>query len=142
MIKQCGICGAFFTTTYSEKYCCEECRKEAKRRQKLEYRNKTKVNAYERVCAYCGETFYTFLSRKKFCSDDCQRAYLRGESNAIFERKDYRRTKEYREWWRAYNRSPDDPMKLDRKLEDLKEKGISYADYQKQQTLERYGRIK
>ena len=143
MIKLCEICGTYFTTTYGQKYCSEECRREAKRRQRQARDGAAKLqNIHEKTCAYCGETFYTMQGNKKFCSEDCQCAYLRGESISMFERRGYRRSKEYKEWAKAYNRCPDDPKRFDRKLEQLKEKGISYADYQKQQTLERYGKIK
>lgn len=106
----CSECGkAFETNAHHIKYC-PECKKIIlKRRQKAanaKYKaaHRRPSKTYEVICAVCGKKFLTTLSRKKICSKECLREWIRRRSNKWYHSLEDRLTPEQFAAWK-YDRS-------------------------------------
>ena len=75
----------------------------------------------EKLCEYCGMPIENLVrSNQKYCSVSCKnKAYNRRKNGIIKERK----------------RKDKPKATLNSRLAELREQGISYADWQREQTL-------
>ena len=90
----------------------------------------------QRVCEVCGRAFTWGESGfKKSCSQECETERRRRLS---VERARKRREVTASVWSEPLPRKP---SKLDKKLKALDEAGVSYADQQKNETIEKFARI-
>ena len=90
----------------------------------------------QRVCEVCGRAFTWGESGfKKSCSQECETERRRRLS---VERARKRREVTSSVWQEPLPRKP---SKLDKKLKALDEAGVSYADQQKNDTIEKFARI-
>ena len=87
------------------------------------------VRRYQKTCKHCGRTFYSLAKNRKYCCEKCVR-------EAENKRK-IRRNEE-----RIDLRHAQKAMKgvatgaLDRRLEEARARGMTYAELQKEKTLE------
>ena len=75
----CEYCGQefFIKSKRQQKYCCEECRKEASYQRERERNNVL----CQHVCEYCGQEFVTNTKRKqRFCSAECRQQAFRQQA--------------------------------------------------------------
>ena len=75
--KSCQFCGKEFTTNaLNKKYCSDECRIRANRKQTSEWRRKQKGETWKsigtRVCAMCGKVFELKNHNMVTCSAECK----------------------------------------------------------------------
>lgn len=90
----------------------------------------------QRVCEVCGRAFTWGESGfKKSCSQECETERRR---RMMVERARKRREVTASVWSEPLPRKP---SKLDKKLKALDEAGVSYADQQKNETIEKFARI-
>ena len=90
----------------------------------------------QRVCEVCGRAFTWGESGfKKSCSQECETERRR---RLMVERARKRREVTASVWSEPLPRKP---SKLDKKLKALDEAGVSYADQQKNETIEKFARI-
>lgn len=110
MIKVCPVCNEEFRAKERDQiFCCRECYEKNRRKGK-----KTKI--FSGVCEHCGNEFtWEGITDKKrrFCSQACRKA-AREEKSIKDEH---------------------DPLKFQKKLEVIKNLGMTYAEYQKAETL-------
>ena len=87
----------------------------------------------QRVCEICGKAFTWGESVFKLtCSKECEKERLRRLSK--------RKRENTASIWDD-NPPPRKKSRLDKKLKELETEGISYADKQKAETIEKYARI-
>lgn len=97
------------------------------------------------ICRYvkCGREFCRPRgSRTVYCCPECQaaaRKMAREKYRKLIEASDIRKTPEHQEWHRRRNRKPSEPGRINKALRDCKERGISYAERQKESTMKLYG---
>lgn len=142
-VKQvtCRRCGAVFLPAHPNLRYCPDCKAEEERiREELGCKSfhwRKKEPAYK-VCVVCGAEFETTDYRRNTCSPECKEK----------RKKDYQKL--YRQtpcktaedkFIEAYQRVPEDPRKFDKTLERLKQEGKSYAEAQREETINRYARI-
>ncbi|MBR1728081.1 MAG: hypothetical protein IJ728_00930 [Selenomonadaceae bacterium] len=70
----CPICGKSFKKFNSQKYCSQECKSEAQKKNAAKhYRKKHNVTSYTRICPFCGKKFTTNFKTKIYCSIPCSK---------------------------------------------------------------------
>lgn len=73
-IIKCAICGKEFEAIRpNQKYCCQECKREAWRRVNLK-------EAKARTCVICGAEYFSARENKLTCSSECSRKLLNKRS--------------------------------------------------------------
>lgn len=79
-------------------------------------------------CPYCGKYFEQNTNSQIYCSKECQKAaaqQMKQDSYKTFERKRQKRKK----------------SQLDRKIKTAHRQGTRYAELQKAETIEMFGRV-
>ena len=79
-------------------------------------------------CPYCGKYFEQNTNSQIYCSKECQKAAaqkMKQDSYKTFERKRQKRKK----------------SQLDRKIKTAHRQGTRYAELQKAETIEMFGRV-
>lgn len=138
MIKQCDICGAWFTAKGRELCCSAACSDARRARMKLLYNETRKASTdkplYEGECVVCGKTFRTGVRAQIYCGDKCgsaaYHARLKGISvPKVSDKKvvDQQRAMKHRS--------------LDEVLRDCYALGISYSEKQKRKTIDMYAHV-
>ncbi|MBR1729187.1 MAG: hypothetical protein IJ728_06640 [Selenomonadaceae bacterium] len=70
----CPICGKSFTPFHNQKYCSQECKFEAQKKNVAKYRTKKfNLTSYTKICPFCGKEFTTKFKCKIYCSNPCQK---------------------------------------------------------------------
>ena len=82
-----------------------------------------------RRCKICGAEFVGKSYNTKYCSDDCRRIAAKE-----FDRQRDEREKAKRHMSKALKYKPN---KLDERLQEARENGLTYAELQVQKTLEK-----
>ena len=90
--KTCKVCGTeFYAENGHTKYCSDECKKTAYKKQQKEYAGKR--NAGERnvvkepiICLHCGKEFIPRSGNQIFCARECSTLYHRRLNNPPKER--------------------------------------------------------
>ena len=73
-MKTCAVCGKTFPANRkNQKTCSDECRKEFRRRNALQYKRKRfgETRQYTKTCVICGKTFVTNKQFQVTCSRAC-----------------------------------------------------------------------
>lgn len=82
-----------------------------------------------RRCIICGEMFFAKTYNAKYCSDECRKiAHQSSEDKRNERRKAQRHMK---------NALEHKPNKLDERLQEARDNGLTYAELQVQKTLEK-----
>lgn len=118
---KCGCCDKEFRKTDNRKYCSSECQEEAKRKRRKAYEDTPKE------CKWCHEKFLP-KNYSKYCSTKCKTAAMDEQKQKQMAEK----VGAEQETWQS---------NLNEKLQRAASLGISYADMQKQETLNRVGRV-
>ena len=118
----CPNCGKQFRKEGNKKYCCEKCQYTAARERKKEAEKTPK----ERECKWCGKTFVS-LKYNQFCNNDC-----RNKHESAKKQKKNDEQSEFRQTRQGH---------LNEKMQQAAVQGISYAELQKQETLDLVGRV-
>jgi hypothetical protein len=98
----CKFCGSEFEKAYpNQRYCCDECRVEAKKRQD-QYNSRRRYTLRQQqqepeegVCEYCGKSFIKQHGNQKYCSKTCSDNKNR-ETNADSANRHYHHVKKLR----------------------------------------------
>ena len=95
----CKLCGReFVKTSNSQKYCCDECRVEAKKLQNKVNSRKSYILSLKNkarkigICEYCKKPFIKSHGNQKYCSNECT-YHKRLEQNSDARMKSYHRHK-------------------------------------------------
>lgn len=88
------------------------------------------LKTYTKTCRICGRTFESSKKNVRYCSNECRERGHDATVN-IIRKERIERSKARR------GMSGIQKGKLDERLEEARSKGISYADLQKQKTLEK-----
>lgn len=90
----------------------------------------------QKVCEICGQAYTVNQSgHRNTCSDECEKERRR---RMVVARATKRRAETAAFWEEA---PPREPSKIDEKLKELNSAGITYADQQKADSIERFARI-
>lgn len=75
MNEKCRNCGTMFESDHGKKYCSDDCRLQAKRRQwkeaAIRRKQGTQNQIYAKICPVCGAAFECGYNTI-YCSDDCK----------------------------------------------------------------------
>lgn len=92
--KPCAYCGKVFLPVEGhQKYCSEECHKQADRKLEAERRLHANEPPEERVCAFCGAKFTSRRSNRIYCSVRCNDKANQARKRSKFEWKTERHCK-------------------------------------------------
>lgn len=72
------------------------------------------------ICRNCGKEFHSAVPNKRYCSAECSKKGKIAVRTA----------------WEANRKKASGPSPLDLKVKRLREQGLTYAEYQKRQTLQ------
>lgn len=119
----CAFCGKSFETVHRSKYCGKECRDKAKLQAAL-------VDHPERHCKVCGKLFKPKNARGEYCSKQCQKK--------LYSQRQAKRWATQAGISLEYEHKP---SHIDNIEKYARAKGLRYADLQKQETIQMFGRV-
>jgi len=111
--RVCRICGKEFLGRRSQKYCGPECKLIAKRRTQAEFKKRKNTRGAEPVKV----AKYDPIG------------------------PDILKSAEHKEWSRRYRRVPKDLKKFDRTLAECREKGMTYAEKQRAESIKLFATL-
>ena len=113
-LTECVYCGHKFYKENGRKYCGSECY------EKAQSENAQKNGKKEHPCSWCGKLFVGYTNTK-YCGAECKK-----EGRQSKKKEDTRPT------WKNH---------LQEKLQQAEAQGMTYAELQKQKTLDLVGRV-